>query len=136
MKLTEKWSSLVTEKRMRGSIMCIYYFLVQSSAGHGSNTYPPVCYAGIHFITTELIFNALRHVRLNTLLSIGHCTVYSLYTLHAMQCPHKRHTLHHIFNMDEMTWPAPYIHCEWLVSVLIPLSLFIMLTKPNQCPMH
>lgn len=61
--------------------MCIYYFLVQSSAGHGSNTYPPVCYAGIHFITTELIFNALRHVRLNTLLSIGHCTVYTVCTL-------------------------------------------------------
>lgn len=31
-----------------------------------------VYHSGVHFITTELIFNALRHVRLDTLLSIGH----------------------------------------------------------------
>lgn len=95
-----------------------------------------VYHSGVHFITTELIFNALRHVRLDTLLSIGHYVWVCVHCLWRVVLIQKTHAHEYsTFNMVRTEWHR--LLCKIRLVHWGSLTLqFLLAQKPIDQPIR
>lgn len=120
--------------------ICLFLTVRAAAAAthsYGMSACVCVCiyHSGVHFITTELIFNALRHVRLDTLLSIGHyvCVYVCLHCLWRVVLIQKTHAHEYSsFNMVRTEWHRLLCKIRLVHTLEVRLLYNFCFPKTNQ----